>query len=504
MGSKDCLGCGIQVRGENCTMTFKNLVFKKSLFKRYLSVTMAIVISGFVVISGTILMFVTKYWEEEKHNLLKSNANAVSRLISSNSRVVNNSLYIMDSITIHGFMSIFSSSINSDIFITNSKGETLLCSEGSMCKHFSSQVSSDVMDIALNGEYGGKNSLGIYDFDCYIVAVPITMNTKDGSVAFGAVFTATNMEYISVFRNDVLQMLVLASFIAFVISFSIMWVLSYNLVKPLKEISDASKGIAKGDFSKRVPVRRADEIGQLALSFNNMANSLSISEDMRRNFIANVSHELKTPMTTISGFIDGILDGTIPESKWMYYISIVSSETKRLSRLVTTMLNLSKIDSGSLRLSYQKFDISSIIFKALLSFETKIENKRLEIRGLEDLESLYISADPDMIHQVLYNLVENAVKFTNEGGYIEIKLCKLKDKAMISVQNSGQGISQDDLKFVFDKFFKTDKSRSQDKYGMGLGLYIVKTIVDLHNGSISVDSVEGEYCRFEFYIPYIK
>ena len=330
------------------------------------------------------------------------------------------------------------------------------------------------------------------------------MNTKDGDTPLGVVFISTDAGYISVFRNNVFNMLILASLLAFGISFFIMWILSYNLVKPLSEMSEAAKRFAKGDFSKRVHVRRTDEIGQLSIAFNNMADSLSKSEDTRRSFIANVSHELKTPMTTISGFIDGILDGTIPETKMMHYLNIVATEIKRLSRLVTTMLNLSRIDSGGLKLNYQHFDISEIVFKSLLSFEATIEEKSIEIRGLEDSKPAFIDGDPDMIHQVIYNLIENAVKFTNENGYIEVKIVTHKNNVFVSIKNSGQGISKGDLKFIFDRFYKTDKSRSQDKNGMGLGLYIVKTIVELHNGTISVDSVEGEYCTFEFYIPYNK
>lgn len=482
-------------------MSLKNKIFHKSIFKQYLFTTMIILITSFIILGGVLLMFISKYWEDEKHNLLKTNATAISNLISNNSKAINNNLFIIDNNLISGFMSIFSSNIDADIFITNSQGKTLLCSEGTQCKHFSSDIPDDIINAALQGEYTGTTNLGIYDQDFYIVAVPIIMKTRDGSAPLGVVFTATDTGYITAFRDDVLNMLILASMLAFGISLFIMWFLSYTLVKPLKEMSVAAKMFAKGDFSKRVPVRSNDEIGQLAMSFNEMAASLSISEETRRSFIANVSHELKTPMTTISGFIDGILDGTVPESKRMHYLKIVSSEIKRLSRLITTMLNLSRIDSGSLKLNYQHFDLTATVFRALLSFETKIEEKHIRISGLENAKQLYVDGDPDMLHQVIYNLIENAVKFTNENGYIDINLSHHKGNSIVSIKNSGQGISKNDLKFVFDKFYKTDKSRSQDKNGMGLGLYIVQTIIKLHNGNITVKSVEGEYCIFEFYIP---
>ena len=244
-----------------------------------------------------------------------------------------------------------------------------------------------------------------------------------------------------------------------------------------------------------------DEMGELAVAFNHMADSLATGESSSRSFIANVSHELKTPMTTISGFIDGILDGTIPPEKQEHYLKIVSSEVKRLSRLVKSMLNLSRIDSGELRLRPATFDINQTVLDAMLSFEKPIEDKKLEVRGLEDSVSIKVDGDPDMIHQVVYNLIENAVKFTNEGGYIEVRTEDLKDRVVVHIKNSGEGIAPDEITRIFQRFYKTDKSRSKDKTGMGLGLYIVRTIIKLHGGEITVSSIQGEFSEFSFWLP---
>ena len=206
-------------------------------------------------------------------------------------------------------------------------------------------------------------------------------------------------------------------------------------------------------------------------------------------------------MTTIAGFIDGILDGTIPPEREAHYLRTVSQEVKRLSRLVRTMLDLSRIDSGELHLRPARFDLTNTILVAILSFEKPIEEKKLEIRGLEHAESLFVDGDPDMLHQVVYNLFENAVKFTNPGGYIEIQVEDGADRTTVSIRNSGHGIEPDEIRMIFDRFYKTDKSRSQDKNGMGLGLYIVRTIIKLHGGEITVQSVENEYCQFEFWLP---
>ena len=231
-------------------------------------------------------------------------------------------------------------------------------------------------------------------------------------------------------------------------------------------------------------------------------NDFSARADvLRKEVIANVSHELKTPMTTIGGFIDGILDGTIDSSKSSYYLRIVSDEVKRLSRLVTGMLNMSKIEAGQLKIQPKEFDISAMTFKTMLGFERIIDEKKIEVRGLDKVGPVNICADEDMINQVVYNLIDNAVKFTDEGGYIEVAIKSDSEKVIFSIKNSGKGISHEDAGQVFERFYKTDKSRSYDVKGAGLGLYIVKTVIDMHGGQITVNSEPGEYTQFVFWLP---
>ena len=206
-------------------------------------------------------------------------------------------------------------------------------------------------------------------------------------------------------------------------------------------------------------------------------------------------------MTTIAGFIDGILDGTIPPERQSHYLHIVSDEVKRLSRLVRTMLNLSRIDNGELKIRPNDFDISETVLSTVLTFEKSIDEKKIDIRGLDTLQPMQVHGDEDLLHQVVYNLVENAVKFTNTEGYISFNVSDSIDRIVVTIENSGSGIQSDELPLVFEKFYKTDKSRSQDKNGMGLGLYLVRTIIKLHGGDISVSSVVNEYTRFSFYIP---
>lgn len=471
---------------------------QKTLFKKYLRITLSIVLASFLLLGIVMLVFVSQYWESEKKNLLKKNADSMARMAQSAAYYNEDSgRYELDS-NMEVVIRIFSENADADIFITDVNGRRLVGTYSNSNSESDRIVDSSVMRQVLGGGYEGQGTLsGTYRESYYIVGEPIMIN----EIPVGAVFVTSSIHAVSSYRLEVLRMFLLAAIAAFMVTFCVVWVFSYQLVKPLRQMSAAAKSFGEGDFSIRVPVTSDDEIGELATAFNNMAASLASGENMRRNFIANVSHELKTPMTTIAGFIDGILDGTIPPEREAHYLRTVSQEVKRLSRLVRTMLDLSRIDSGELHLRPARFDLTNTILVAILSFEKPIEEKKLEIRGLEHAESLFVDGDPDMLHQVVYNLFENAVKFTNPGGYIEIQVEDGADRTTVSIRNSGHGIEPDEIRMIFDRFYKTDKSRSQDKNGMGLGLYIVKTIIHLHGGEITVSSIVDQYTQFTFWIP---
>lgn len=486
---------------------------QKSLFGKYLRVTMVIVLASFIVL-GSVMMFVfSQYTKSDKRKLLMQNASSMAS-ITSVVDITNNGAPELLKV----FVRTFSLNIDADIFVTDLEGNVLFGAYANSTSNIGAnftpqtQISADIVKCASEGSYTGdgrKN--GIYDTPYYVVGVPLysvaeTSSSEAGGenstrVPVGAVFAAINAASLTEYQFAALQMFLIAAAAAFILAFVVVGLFSYRLVKPLRQMSAAAKSFGDGDFSIRVPVTSNDEIGQLATAFNNMADSLSGSESMNRSFVANVSHELKTPMTTIAGFIDGILDGTIPPERQSHYLHIVSDEVKRLSRLVRTMLNLSRIDNGELKLRPNDFDISETVLSTVLTFEKSIDEKKIDIRGLDTLQPMQVHGDEDLLHQVVYNLVENAVKFTNTEGYISFNVSDSIDRIVVTIENSGSGIQSDELPLVFEKFYKTDKSRSQDKNGMGLGLYLVRTIIKLHGGDISVSSVVNEYTRFSFYIP---
>jgi len=287
-------------------------------------------------------------------------------------------------------------------------------------------------------------------------------------------------------------MLVLVAIIVMEVALIISFITTKRTTRPINEMTKTVRKFARGDFSSRVEVTTEDEIGELADSFNLMADSLERSENLRREFIANVSHELKTPMTTISGFADGIMDGTIPPEKAPEYLAVISSETHRLSRLVRNMLDVSQLSAKEpTELRKSSFDLTEVVVQTLLSLEKKITDRKLDVDAEIPEEPIVTLGDRDSITQVVYNLLDNAAKFAAEGSVIKLSVYKRSGRAYVSVENRGETIPEKELPLIFDRFHKTDKSRNFDKDGVGLGLYIVKTILDNHREDIFVTSANG-------------
>ena len=282
------------------------------------------------------------------------------------------------------------------------------------------------------------------------------------------------------------------------------WFIVQRQMRPIKQLTAATRKMAHGQMDVRVDVDATDtaELSELAVAFNNMAQALAKSEQKRQEFVANVSHELKTPMTTISGYMDGMLDGTIPEAQRPKYMEIIAGEVKRLSRLVRSMLEVSRIqDQGIPPERKRSFDLCQTVGEVLLSFEQKINGKGLDVQTDLPDQGAKTLADPDAITQVVYNLIDNAVKFCPQGGTLGLKITQTKGgKYLVSISNTGPTIPSDELSLVFDRFHKTDKSRSVDRDGWGLGLYIVKTIILSHEEDIYVTSRDG-VTEFSFTLP---
>ena len=312
------------------------------------------------------------------------------------------------------------------------------------------------------------------------------------------IFMHTPVEEVIDARMRVIKYFLISGGVALAIALLLIYIFSLRLSRPLKQIKNAAARIANGEFEKRVDIKSRDEIGELAGAFNQMAVALQNIEQMRRGFIANVSHELRTPMTSIRGFIEGILDGTIPPEKQSRYLTIVRDETNRLNRLVNDLLDLARMESGELKLTMTTLDINELLRKCVIKFESMLIEKELSVDADFEEEDMLAKGDSDAIERVLYNLMHNAIKFTPQGGRINLVTRKNKDLIEVTVRDTGVGIEENELDMIWDRFYKSDKSRSRDKTGTGLGLAIVRNIINEHGQSIRAESRPGEGTAFIF------
>lgn len=316
----------------------------------------------------------------------------------------------------------------------------------------------------------------------------------------GIVLVSAPASKVESFVHGLIQTLIL-SFIWITIAAVVISIfISERIVSPLKAMEKAAKGVAVGNYDTKIPEKGVDsEIADLAAAFNEMSKEVKEKEIAQRNFLGSVSHDMRTPMTSIAGFVDGILDGTIPEEKHEYYLKIVSAETHRLSRLVNSLLDITRIQSGETKFNKTEFDICELLRIILISMEQKINEKNLEVEFDTCREKCMVYADSDGINRVAYNLIHNAIKFTDHGGTLKIGIEEYKNgKYLIYVYNTGKGMKKDELPYIFDRFYKSDPSRGLDKTGVGLGLFIVKTILTAHGETVWAESEENVYSRFNF------
>lgn len=472
---------------------------RQKIFKKFYLTTSVISLAGIAVLMMCLSLFVRNYMEREKKELLLENDSMISSFAT---QWMGDEGFEYDVSTI---MRLSGNSVDAVFFITDAQGNVISCgcrewNEKTVCLHSVTPVDSAVMKTAMTQNYYRFGYLGDKtDSISYITATPI--NNRFGGVS-GAVFGISPSYTMRALMSNMYKVFGFSLIIPVAVLFVALYIMTLRLTKPMRMMSEAAKSISKGDFSKRIPVWGDDEITELSVSFNNMTDSLSRLESMRRSFIANVSHELRTPMTTIGGFIDGMLDGTIEKDQQAYYMQIISDEVKRLTRLVQSMLNLAKLESGEMQPVREDFDVSKVLFDVVIAQEQRIEQRKLSIQGLDEIGPHVISADRDLIHQVIYNLVDNAVKFAGEGGYISFYIgTDEKGQCVFKIRNSGQGIAEADLPYVFERFYKTDKSRSTNKESSGLGLYLVRTIISIHGGTVTVRSTPGQYTEFEFCLP---
>ena len=462
----------------------------KTMYGRQFATMVGMVLLSFLMLGASFATLSYQYTIREKKDTLERNARYIAQFTS-------NSLQTGDEMVWR--TSDFQSYLNSvalvsdtHIMVATPEGVVVYATQGGSALpalQYSALPRQLTEQMAAGSRYVGMTTLdGLYDEPRYLVGLPI--NAK--GYLQGLVLVSSSASTISGVWRDLSGILLVTALAVILIAAIISSATSMRQSQPIKEIAAAARQFGLGQLDVRVDVgTRRDEVGELAEAFNAMAESLSKSEQRRSEFIANVSHELKTPMTTIAGFADGILDGTIPPDQERHYLEIISSETRRLSRLVRSMLDLSRLQSDE-RAAQQQFDICETLVRALVTLERKVNAKHLEVDAqLPDDEPIPVWGDQDAITQVCYNLLDNAIKFSKEGGVLGLGVTAKGAKATVTISNQGETIPPEEQQLVFDRFHKTDHSRSADRDGVGLGLYIVKTILNSHKESIVCTSEDG-------------
>ena len=464
---------------------------KNSVYLRIFIAMALIVLISFSMLGGMSAAYSYRRTMADKRDLMVSTLQETARYITTQHL---HSAVNLDDFNLNMWLTMTSGITGFDLLVTNTDGTVELCSEGASV-NIGKLVPEEILSsLVIDDCTVVASSLGeIYSAQRQITGTPLVITTNGDTQVFGYLFVTSD---ISVFRQEwsnfysVFTVIALSTMIlAFIVSFIAM----KKQAEPLNEMVEAARRFAHGEFGIRVKVDgKKDEIGQLKEAFNVMADSLESSEQLRRDFITNLSHELKTPMTVITGFADGLLDGTIPREEEARYLGIISAESRRLSRLVRNMLEISTLQSTEdYSVIDSSFDIAEVVRLALLSHDMKIEEKQLSITTKLPDETIITRGDAESIIQVVYNLIDNAIKFSEPGGVIGLELWSQSPRAYVAVTNRGEEIPEVDLPHIFDRFHKADKSRSVNKDGVGLGLYIVKKILDNHREDIIVTSSKG-------------
>lgn len=464
----------------------------RSMFTKIFGTNMISMLICIIILGSTQMILLTNYLTRQNEEYLNRNVEIVVNMISDNIPLE----------SIKNVINGFSQATGSYIIVVDSKSRVVL----------QTTLPRDTVDVPLYLDKtftktvlsGERNILigtmsGMFDETMFTLQMPIKGKNNE---ILGAVSVSRPIPEQQKVKYDLFRIMLMSMIIIMASSLLLSYVLAKKFSAPMKSISNSTREFAKGNFSVRASEiaekSNISEISELAQAFNNMASEIEKSEEIKNAFISDVSHELRTPMTTINGFISGILDDTIPADKQKEYLQIVYSEVSRLSRLVNTFLDITRLQSDKLVLNKTNFDINEIIRLGIIGLENKIEEKKINVEfDIED-ECCFAYADRDSITRVITNLLDNAVKFTDFGGKIVVTVRTRQHEITVFVRNTGRGIAEEQKELIFNKFYKADKARSENKEGTGIGLYLVKNIIQAHGKDIYVNSVEGEYAEFVF------
>lgn len=468
---------------------YKRTVFSKIFINNIICVIVALFILTFV--EGTLISdLMSKNTEKQ----LKNDAKMIENLLTNNVGSIEH---------LSMFLTGFSRSTNRDIIIVDRNCNVIMHSV--VTERFNNNIrkipEQYCKKVLSNKEEIIRGTMnGVFKQNMFTLQIPV-VDVNDNDFVLGAIMISMPFPETRRLESQIINILLMSAILVIFLTFILSYTLAKRISTPIRQVNSSVKKFAKRNFEERIILdknkHQIEEISELAKTFNNMADEIEKSDNVKNNFISDVSHELRTPMTTISGFVDGILDDTIPKERQKDYLKIVRDEMSRLIKLVNDFLDVTRFNNN-FSLKYKDFDIAEMIRQSIVAFENELEEKRINVELNFEYNSVFVNADFDSIKRVITNLIDNAVKFTDEDGEIIITIESEKQEVKVSVYNSGCGVSKDDIPYIFNRFYKVDKSRSVNKGGTGIGLFIVKDILTRHGKNIILESEENKFAKFIF------
>lgn len=468
---------------------------RKTLYLKLLLAYLIFGLFGFVVVATFVSNMTLDHLKKEKADSLYREATLVANTYAAD--LYNNEATLE---SVKDQLDALDTYMNATIWIINPSGRMILDSSAPFNVETEIVIENFDPTVTAGSYYTVGNFFNTFEEDVLSVFAPITTDYR----VKGYVVIHCAMSTIEAEANSLLNISYLMLVILFLLSLIILIFFTEIVYIPLRKITEATEQYASGNMHYEFSVESEDEMGYLAASLSYMASEIARSEDDQKKFVANVSHDFRSPLTSIRGYLEAMIDGTIPPEMYDKYLNIVLNETDRLTKLTNSLLTLNNLNTNGMMLNKTDFDINRTIRNVAASFEGTCRQKMIAIELVLTGDEMYVVADMDKIQQVLYNLLDNAIKFSHHNSIIKMETTEKRNKIFVSVKDSGIGIPKDDLKLIWDRFYKSDLSRGKDKKGTGLGLSITKEIIQAHGEHINVISTEGVGTEFIFSLPKSK
>ncbi|MCR4596921.1 MAG: ATP-binding protein [Lachnospiraceae bacterium] len=465
---------------------------RKTLYLKFILAYIIFGFFGFVVVGSFVSSMITDHLTREKSEDLYREATIIANTYAND---LYNSQTSLD--TVSSQISALSRYIKSTIWIINPSGRMVLDSSKVLSQDSEIIVENFDPAVTAGTYYTQGDFFGSFKTEMLSVIAPISSSLRIN----GYVVIHYPMYEVEKSSNEILNICYIMLIILFLLSLIILIFFTEMVYIPLKTITAATEQYASGNMHYEFSVDSEDEIGYLAATLSYMAGEIARSEDDQKKFVANVSHDFRSPLTSMHGYLEAMVDGTIPPEMHEKYLKIVLNETDRLTKLTNSLLTLNNLNTSGMLLDITDFDINDVIRNVTATFGGTCMERGISFDLILTGETMYVSADRGKIEQVLYNLCDNAVKFSHHDSAITIETTEKHNKVFVSVKDTGIGIPKDDIKNIWDRFYKSDLSRGKDKKGTGLGLSITKEIIRAHNEHINVISTEGVGTEFIFSLP---